>query len=90
MGDNQVLDLLDYALSTNIMDIVCTLRELLTSNIMLLMLMSRLSDLIIEILAGSLEINRDAWREGFFNRNLCKCCLVSFAVINRFEVCNCF
>lgn len=72
LPDNQVLDLLDYALSANTVNTVRTLREVLSSGVEPLALVSQLGSLITDILVGSLEIDRDARKEGFFNRNICK------------------
>ena len=74
LPDNQVLDLLDYALSANTVNTVRTLRDLLASGVEPLVLVSQLGGLITDILVGSLEVDRDERREGFFNRSLCKCC----------------
>ncbi|KAG0579777.1 hypothetical protein KC19_4G123000 [Ceratodon purpureus] len=70
LPDSQVLDLLDHALSANTVGTVRTLREVLASGVEPLVLVSQLGSLITDILVGSLEIDRGARKEGFFNRNI--------------------
>jgi DNA polymerase III gamma/tau subunit len=72
LPDDQVLDLLDYALSANTVHTVRTLREVLAAGVEPLALVSQLGGLITDILVGALEVDRDARTIGFFTRNLCK------------------
>lgn len=67
-----MLDLLDNALSANTVNTVRTLRELLSSGVEPLALVSQLGNLITDILAGALEVDRDAQKEGFFNGSICE------------------
>lgn len=71
LPDNQNLDLLDYALSADTVNIIKTMRKVLASGVEPLGLVSLLGALITDILAGSLDVNRGRRRDGsFFNRNI--------------------
>jgi DNA polymerase III gamma/tau subunit len=73
VSDNELLDLLDLALSPDTANTVIRARELMRSRIDPLQLVSQLVNLIMDILAGNHENGGDEVRSKFSNRYTCKC-----------------
>lgn len=69
--DGKVMDLLDSALSADTVSTVRTMREILSSGVESMSLLSQLGALITDILVGSCDVHRDT-RRGFFSRGLRK------------------
>ena len=70
--DGRLLDLLDFALSADTVNTVRNLKELMTSGVDPLSLMSQLACLITSILAGGYKIPQGRCRRRFFRKNECK------------------
>ena len=70
--DGRLLDLLDFALSADTVNTVRNLKELMTSGVDPLSLMSQLACLITSILAGGYKIPHGRCRRRFFRKNECK------------------
>ena len=73
VSDDELLDLLDLALSSDTSNTVIRARELMKSRIDPLQLISQLANLIMDILAGKCENGVSEVRSRFFNRYNCKC-----------------
>lgn len=92
ISDDELLDLLDLALSTDTSNTVIRARELVRTRIDPLQLISQLANLIMDILAGKFELGDSEIRR-FCNRYTCKCfkiyyILFSFEHISPFCVCS--
>ena len=73
ISDDELLDLLDLALSTDTSNTVIRARELVRTRIDPLQLISQLANLIMDILAGKFELGDSEIRTRFCNRCTCKC-----------------
>jgi DNA polymerase III gamma/tau subunit len=70
VSDDELLDLLDLAMSPDTTNTVIRARELMRSRIDPLQLVSQLANLIMDILAGKCDYEA---RSRFFSRYTCKC-----------------
>jgi len=73
VSDDELLDLLDLALSSDTSNTVIRARELMRSRIDPLHLVSQLANLIMDILAGKCENGGSDVRSRFSRRHNCKC-----------------
>lgn len=73
ISDDELLDLLDLALSSDTSNTVIRARKLVRTRIDPLQLISQLANLIMDILAGKCELGASETRTRFCNRYTCKC-----------------
>lgn len=84
VSDDELLDLLDLALSSDTSNTVRRARELMRSRIDPMQLISQLANLIMDILAGKCQEATSEVRRKFFERHTCKLILFVFIVITVF------
>lgn len=84
VSDDELLDLLDLALSSDTSNTVRRARELMRSRIDPMQLISQLANLIMDILAGKCQEAASEVRRKFFERHTCKLILFVFVVITVF------
>lgn len=87
ISDDELLDLLDLALSSNTSNMVIRARELMRSRIDPLQLISQLANLIMDILAGKCELDSSEIRRRFSDRHVCNCKLTLNSFIGSFDLC---
>lgn len=80
VSDDELLDLLDLALSSDTSNTVIRARELMRSRIDPMQLISQLANLIMDILAGKSQEGSSELRKKFSTRHTCKYCILSFIV----------
>lgn len=73
VSDDELLDLLDLALSSDTSNTVIRARELMRSKIDPMQLISQLANLIMDILAGKCLEDCSEARKNFFGKHACKC-----------------
>lgn len=71
-SDDELLDLLDLALSSDTSKTVLRARELMRSKIDPMQLTSQLANLIMDILAGTCQEGSSEARRNFFRKHTCK------------------
>lgn len=72
VSDDELLDLLDLALSSDTSNTVIRARELMRSKIDPMQLISQLANVIMDIIAGKSQENSSATRLRFLTRHTCK------------------
>lgn len=72
VSDDELLDLLDLALSSDTSNTVIRARELMRSKIDPMQLISQLANLIMDILAGKCQEVFSEARKKFFGKHTCK------------------
>lgn len=72
VSDDELLDLLDLALSSDTSNTVIRARELMRSRIDPMQLISQLANLIMDILAGKCQEGSSEVRRKFSTRHTCK------------------
>lgn len=72
VSDDELLDLLDLALSSDTSNTVIRARELMRSKIDPMQLISQLANLIMDVLAGKCQECSSEARKNFFRRHNCK------------------
>ena len=72
VSDDELLNLLDLALSSDHSNTVIMARELMRSKIDPMQLISQLANLIMDILAGKCHEGSSEARRRFFERHACK------------------
>ena len=72
VSDDELLDLLDLALSSDTSNTVIRARELMRSKIDPMQLISQLANVIMDIIAGKCQESSSATRLGFLSRHSCK------------------
>ena len=72
VSDDELLDLLDLALSSDTSNTVIRARELMSSRIDPMQLVSQLANLIMDILAGKCHEDDSEVRQKFYGRHSCE------------------
>lgn len=72
VSDDELLDLLDLALSSDTSNTVIRARELMRCKIDPMQLISQLANVIMDIIAGKSQETSSATRLGFLTRHTCK------------------
>ena len=72
VSDDELLGLLDLALSSDTSNTVIRARELMRSRIDPMQLISQLAHLVMDILAGKCQDNASEVRKKFCSRHTCK------------------
>lgn len=72
VSDDELLDLLDLALSSDTSNTVIRARDLMRSRIDPMQLVTQLANLIMDILAGKCEEDSSEIRRKFSRRHACK------------------
>lgn len=72
VSDDELLDLLDLALSSDTSNTVIRARELMRSKIDPMQLISQLANVIMDIIAGNSQESSSATRLRFLTRHTCK------------------
>jgi DNA polymerase III gamma/tau subunit len=80
VSDDELLDLLDLALSSDSSNTVIRARELMRSRIDPMQLISQLANLIMDILAGKSQEGSSEVKRKFSTRHNCKYYTLSFIV----------
>lgn len=82
VSDDELLDLLDLALSADTSNTVKKARELMSSRIDPMQLISQLANIIMDILAGKFQEEDSEIRRNFLRKHACKLChLLGFRYI---------
>ena len=76
VSDDELLDLLDLALSCDTSNTVIRARELMRSRIDPMQLISQLANLIMDILAGKCQEGSSEVRRRFSHMSTCKSCKI--------------
>lgn len=71
VSDDELLDLLDLALSSDTSNTVIRARELMRSKIDPMQLISQLANVIMDIIAGKCQESSSATRLGFITKHTC-------------------
>lgn len=77
VSDEKLLELLELAMSSDTAETVKRARELMDSGVDPMVLMSQLASLIMDIIAGTYNIN-DVKHDSFFGDRNCECHPLNF------------